>query len=144
MAYEIAERNAGIPLLLLAGIKENGTVIARKLKAMLAHIFTGEVEVLEVELNKRHPGEVKVSGEFDFTGKTIILVDDVANSGKTMLYALKPFLDYHPAKIQTLALVERSHKAFPIQPDYVGLSLATTVQEHIYVDVEGAEGAWME
>lgn len=144
MAYEIAERNAAEPLLLLAGIKDNGTVIAHKLKAMLAGIFSGTVEVLEVELNKRQPGEVKLSGDFDFNGKTIILVDDVANSGKTMLYALKPFLQFHPARIQTLALVERTHKAFPIQPDYVGLSLATTVQEHIYVDVEGTEGAWME
>jgi len=69
----------------------------------------------------------------------------VANSGKTLLYALKPFLDYQPQKIQTLILVERSHKTFPIHPDYVGLSIATTLQEHIYVEVNSEEvlGAYL-
>jgi pyrimidine operon attenuation protein/uracil phosphoribosyltransferase len=72
----------------------------------------------------------------DFTNKVIILVDDVANSGKTLLYALKPFLAFHPKKIQMLVLVERSHNSFPVHPDYVGLSVSTTLQEHIYVEVE--------
>jgi pyrimidine operon attenuation protein/uracil phosphoribosyltransferase len=74
------------------------------------------------------------------------LIDDVANSGKTLSFALKPFLEYQPKKIQTLVLVERSHKAFPVQPDYVGLSVATTIQEHIYVEVEGETvmGAYLE
>jgi pyrimidine operon attenuation protein/uracil phosphoribosyltransferase len=69
----------------------------------------------------------------------------VANSGKTLTYALKPFLDFHPKKIETLVLVERSHKTFPVQPDYVGLSVATTIEEHIYVEVEGEEitGAYL-
>ena len=73
----------------------------------------------------------------DFTGKAIILIDDVTNSGKTMLYALQPLLPFYPKEIQTLALVERSHKAFPIHTDYVGISLATTLQDHIYVEVDG-------
>ncbi|MET0243089.1 MAG: phosphoribosyltransferase family protein [Flavitalea sp.] len=78
--------------------------------------------------------------------KVIILVDDVANSGKTLLYALKPFLEFHPKKIQIVVLVGRTHKSFPIQPDYVGLSLSTTFQEHIFVEVNGERvtGAWME
>jgi pyrimidine operon attenuation protein / uracil phosphoribosyltransferase len=82
----------------------------------------------------------------DFNKKVVILVDDVANSGKTLTYALKPFLEFHPKKIQTLVLVERSHKVFPVQPDYVGLSVGTTLQEHIYVEVDGDEvkGAWLE
>jgi pyrimidine operon attenuation protein/uracil phosphoribosyltransferase len=72
-------------------------------------------------------------------------VDDVSNTGKTLLYALKPFLSAQPKKIQTLVLVERSHKLFSIQPDYVGLSINTTLQEHISVQVsEGEiEGAWL-
>ena len=80
-----------------------------------------------------------------FENKVIIIVDDVANTGRTMLYALKPFLQAHPKKIQTLVLVERSHKLFPIQTDYVGLSITTTLQEHIAVETEGDEitGAWL-
>ena len=68
-------------------------------------------------------------------GKMIIVVDDVANSGKTLLYAMKPFLNFHPRKIESLVLVGRTHKAFPVQPDYTGLFLSTTLQEHIYVEV---------
>ena len=75
----------------------------------------------------------------------IVLVDDVANSGKTILYSLKPFLEFHPKKIQTLALVERTHKIFPVNLDYKGLSVATTLQEHIFVEVinEDVVGAYL-
>ena len=87
-----------------------------------------------------------LSKAIDFNDKVIIVVDDVANSGKTLLYALKPFLDFHPRKIQTLVLVARSHNSFPVHPDYVGLSIATTLQEHIYVEVgdDKVLGAYME
>jgi pyrimidine operon attenuation protein/uracil phosphoribosyltransferase len=64
-----------------------------------------------------------------------LLVDDVASSGKTMLYALKPFLQFHPKKIETLVLVERTHKQFPVHVDYVGMPVATTLEEHILVEV---------
>ena len=81
----------------------------------------------------------------DFDQKVVIIADDVANTGKTMLYALKPFLARNPKKIQTVVLVERSHKLFPIQTDYAGLSIATTLQEHIRVEAEGEvlTGAWL-
>lgn len=81
----------------------------------------------------------------NFNDKVIIVADDVVNSGKTLLYAIKPFLEFKPKKIQTLVLVERTHKAFPVTSDYVGLSIATTIQEHIIVEVEGEEinGAYM-
>jgi len=74
------------------------------------------------------------------------LIDDVANSGRTMLYALKPLLEKLPKKIQTLALVERTHKSFPVDVDYVGLSVSSTTDEHIVVEVEAGEvlGAWMD
>ncbi|HKC35220.1 MAG TPA: phosphoribosyltransferase family protein, partial [Chitinophagaceae bacterium] len=81
--------------------------------------------------------DVSLSKSFDFSGKVIIVIDDVSNSGKTLLYALKPFITFHPKKIQTLVLVERTHTSFPVRPDYVGLSIATTLQEHIYVEVDG-------
>jgi pyrimidine operon attenuation protein/uracil phosphoribosyltransferase len=146
MAYEIAERNMDEPELLLAGIKDNGVAIARILQSLLAPVFPGRIAIAEIGLDKRHPGEISINPAANFDQAVIILIDDVANSGKTMLYALKPFLQFHPKKIQTLALVERTHKAFPIQPDYTGLSIATTLQEHIFVEVaDGAvSGAWME
>ena len=101
---------------------------------------------MEIQLDKRHPTTVTLSKDIPIDGQTIILVDDVANSGKTLLYALKPFLQKHPSGIQTLVLVDRAHKAFPVQPDYVGLSLSTTLLEHIFVEVEkdGIKGAWLE
>jgi pyrimidine operon attenuation protein / uracil phosphoribosyltransferase len=146
MAYEIAERNMDEPSLVLAGIKDSGVVMAHILKSLTEPLFKGEISVIEVGLDKRTPGEITLSDNRSFNNEVIILVDDVANSGKTMLYALKPFLAFYPKKIQTLVLVERSHKAFPIQADYVGLTISTALQEHIFVELtdEGIGGAWME
>ncbi len=138
MAYEIAEQNLeDCHELILAGIQENGVLIAHILADYLKDIFPGSIRVIEVALNKRHPEEITISDDMNFDDAVIILVDDVTNSGKTLLYALKPFLQFHPRKIQTLTLVERTHKLFPINSDYVGLMLATTLQEHIFVEVSG-------
>jgi pyrimidine operon attenuation protein/uracil phosphoribosyltransferase len=147
MAYEIAEQNVGEETLILAGIKENGVVIAKKLKQLLHDIFRGEIAVMEIEVDdKRFPKKITLSNTENFDGAVIIVVDDVANSGKTMLYALQPFLRNQPKKIQTLALVDRTHKTFPVHTDYVGFALATTLQEHIFVEVSGeiVTGAWLE
>lgn len=146
MAYEIAERNTGVRSLVLAGIHDNGMQIALLLKEMLEEIGVRPTDMVEIQLEKRHPTTVTLSKEIPVDGQTIILVDDVADTGKTLLYALKPFLGKHPAGIQMLVLVDRAHKAFPVQPDYVGLSLSTTLQEHIFVALEGGQvkGAWLE
>lgn len=141
MALEIAERNYAEPEIILLGIKDNGTVIAKKIAAQLATVFKGSIAVLDLYIDKKQPGEITITPATDFNSKTVILVDDVANSGRTMLYALKPLLNQHPKKIQTLALVERTHKTFPVDVDYVGLSVSTTPDEHIYVDVENGEVA---
>ena len=146
MAYEIIENNIGEKEIILAGIRDSGSVIAKNIQEILREISQFKTEIITVSLDKKQPREVSLSKKINFNDKVILLIDDVSNSGKTMLYALKPFLDFHPKKIQTLILVERTHKAFPIKPDYVGLSLATTIQEHIYVEVEGdvVKGAWIE
>ena len=146
MAYEIVENNLDEEQLLLVGIRENGSIIAHNIQELLQQISSIGSELIHLSLDKRSPGEIRLSKEVDFTGKVIIIVDDVANSGKTMLYALKPFLAFHPKKIQTLVMVERTHKAFPVNSDYVGVSVSTTLQEHIYVEVDGSivTGAWME
>ena len=146
MALELVERNYDEPQLVLVGIKENGIVIADKLANHLTAIFKGEVIVTSLTINKKHPGEVIIEPPIDFNNKVVVLIDDVANSGRTMLYSLQPLLKNYPKKIQTAALVARTHKSYPIALDYVGLSISTTLDEHIYVEVlEGeVEGAWME
>ena len=146
MAYEIIENNTGEQELVLAGIRESGTVLAKNIQKLLAEISNVRTDLFIVTLDKHFPTTVTLSKEGNFDDKIIIVIDDVAMSGKTLLYAMQPFLAFHPKKIQTLVLVERSHKAFPVKPDYVGLSIATTLQEHIYVETEGEviKGAYLE
>lgn len=145
MALEIIENNADEKELILAGIRGSGSVVAKCIQKMLAEISDVKTEVISLTLDKKEPKEVILSQKVDFNNKVIIVVDDVANSGKTLLYAMKPFLDFQPKKIQTLVLVGRSHNSFPVHPDYVGLSIATTLQEHIYVEVsdEKVLGAYL-
>ena len=75
----------------------------------------------------------------DLRNKAVLLIDDVANSGRTMLHALKPIIDQKPSQIETLALIERTHKKYPVAINYVGLSVSTTLEEHIEVMVENGE-----
>lgn len=146
MAYEIVENNIDESEIVLAGIRMSGSVVAKNIQKILAEISSIKTELITIDLDKKQPREVVLSQDMDFNDRVIIVIDDVANSGKTMLYAMKPFLKYHPKKIQTLALVERTHKAFPVSTDFSGLSVATTLQDHIYVEVEGDQvmGAYME
>jgi pyrimidine operon attenuation protein/uracil phosphoribosyltransferase len=139
MAYEIVERNSNEKQIILAGIKENGLIIAEILYGFLKEIFKGELSVIAIALDKRNPKNISISDEINFDDKVIVITDDVANSGRTLLYALKPFLAFYPKKIQTLVLVERSHKEFPVTPDYVGLSIATALSEKIIVETENRE-----
>jgi pyrimidine operon attenuation protein/uracil phosphoribosyltransferase len=137
MAFEVAERNADCDSLVIAGVAGNGVVVANAVIKELQQIIQCPIEFLTISINKDTPLETSLDKEIDFDDRTIIVVDDVANSGRILLYALKHFLLYQPKSIQTLVLIERSHKLFPIQTDYVGLSIATTLQEHITVKTEG-------
>ena len=130
--------------MVIAGINGNGVLLATALVAELKKILEIPVELLTITLNKKYPLNATVPGE-NFNDEVIILVDDVANTGKTLMYALKPFLEFQPKKIQTLVLVERSHKLFPVHADYVGLSVSTTLQAHITVETDGVKilGAWL-
>lgn len=145
MAYEILENNTDEKEIILAGIRESGSVVARVIQKMLGEISSIKTELITISLDKKEPTDVSLSKSFDFNEKVIIVIDDVSNSGKTLLYALKPFIAFHPKKIQILVLVERTHTSFPVRPDYVGLSIATTIQEHIFVEVKGEEvtGAYL-
>jgi len=137
MAYEILENNIDEKEIILAGIRESGRVVTKVIQQMLAEISSIKTELITITLDKKEPTDVSLSRSIDLNGKVIILIDDVSNSGKTLLYALKPFIEFHPKKIQILVLVERTHTSFPVRPDYVGLSIATTLQEHIFVEVKG-------
>ena len=146
MAFEILENNIDEKEIILAGIRESGSVVAKVIQKMLGEISAIKTQLITITLDKNEPTNVSLSKTFDFSGKVIIVIDDVSNSGKTLLYALKPFIVSHPKKIQTLVLVERTHTNFPVRPDYVGLSIATTLQEHIFVEVKGEEvtGAYLQ
>ena len=112
-------------------------MIAKNIQKIISQISSLKTNLISISLDKRLPKEVRLSKDLDFNDQVVIIVDDVVNSGKTLLYAVKPFLEFQPRKIQTLVLVERSHNNFPVQPDYVGLSISTTLQEHIIVEVNG-------
>jgi pyrimidine operon attenuation protein/uracil phosphoribosyltransferase len=146
MAYEIVENNIDERKIIMAGIPENGIVIAKNIQKILSEISSLQTELISISLDKRLPKEVKLNKDFDFNNQVVIIIDDVVNTGKTLLYAVKPFLQFQPKKIQTLVLVERSHKNFPIQADYVGLPISTTLQEQIIVEVNGGKitGAYLQ
>lgn len=137
IALEVAEQLSGddTPLILI-GIRNSGTIIAERIGALLLPLLSQPPIIISVTLDKHHPTEVVLSENIDLTEKNVLIVDDVCNSGKTLLYALKPLLQFYPKRIQTLVLVERMHKLFPVKPDYVGLSIASTLHDYIQVEVE--------
>ena len=136
MALEIAENLSGddTPLVLI-GVRNSGTAIAEIIAGYVREYIFTEITVISVALDKHEPDEVTLSVDINLNGKNIIVIDDVANSGKTLMYAMKPLLNFLPKRIQTLVLVERMHKSFPVKPDYVGSSIATTSQDFIEVEV---------
>ena len=146
MAFEIMENNKGQKHIILAGIRDNGTVIAQQIKKFLKDDFSFEATLIDVNINKKDPMECVVNDASMVKGNILIIIDDVVNSGKTLLYAMTPFLEYEPNKMQTLTLVERSYKVFPVHVDYVGVSLSTSLNEHIQVEVEEERilGAYVE
>ncbi|WP_114788981.1 phosphoribosyltransferase family protein [Niabella yanshanensis] len=137
LALEIIENNIEEKELVFAGIEEKGVLLAKKLQKIVKKFAEVKVELLTIQLDKSKPEEIELSAKGGFDDKVIIIMDDVTNSGRTLLYAIKPFLAFHPKKIQTLVLVERSHTQYPISANYKGLSLATTLQEHIIVEATG-------
>ena len=139
IAYEIYEHNSDGNEIILAGIWDRGVIIAHKIAAILEKISPLKTHIIELRLDKQHPKEVVISESIDFNGKVVVVVDDVANSGRTMLYALKPLLEFLPKKIQTAVLVDRKHKSFPLSVDFVGYSLATTLQDMVLVEMNGDE-----
>jgi pyrimidine operon attenuation protein/uracil phosphoribosyltransferase len=146
MAYEIWEDNSHEEEIVLLGIAKGGAVIASSLKKILDKESDLKCTLEILNIDKGNVLDFTYKPSMDLTGKCVVLVDDVANSGKTLLYAMKPILDYVPKKIQLVVLVDRKHKNYPVVPDVIGLSVASTLQEHIVVTVEGNKitGAFLE
>lgn len=138
LAFEIAEDNYDEKDIVLAGIciATEGYTFAQMLFIELKKISPAHITITHIELDKSNPGDSAVElnlTDEEIDNKVIIVVDDVANTGRTLLYAIKPLLNFSPRKIRIAVLVERKHKLFPVSPDYVGLSLSTTIHEHIKV-----------
>ncbi|MBC6366490.1 phosphoribosyltransferase family protein [Algoriphagus sp. AK58] len=136
MAFEIYERNLHSTGVVFAGITGMGATLAHLLASELRKISPIAVEEIEVVLDKMSvsTSEIELTKALDLNGKTVILVDDVLNTGKTLVYAMKPFLEHEIYKMEIAVLVNRSHGLFPVRPDYTGYELATTLSEHIRVD----------
>lgn len=137
MAWQIWEHNSNQDAVTLIGIADNGFYLAERLAAHLNAICPLRISILRLDLNKRAPLETSIHLSGAITDSSLVLVDDVANSGKTLLYALKPLIDASPEQILIAVLVERKHKSFPVAPDIIGQRVATTLQENILVTIEG-------
>jgi len=147
MAFEIWEKNNEEKEVFIIGIEEVGAAVASKIALILKEISPLKVNLSSIRINKKSPLSDSIELEkIVLNKKTVILVDDVANSGKTLLYALKPLMEFEPAKIQVAVLVDRKHKNFPVTPDIIGHSVATTIQENIIVNYKNGEftGAHLE
>jgi pyrimidine operon attenuation protein/uracil phosphoribosyltransferase len=147
IAFEIYEQNYNEKEICLIGIRENGYQLALLLTDHLKDISGIKVHHCGITLNKSNPLSHAIISdcELDFIkSKTVILVDDVAHSGKTLMYALKPLMDKSPKKIQIAVLVDRKHKRFPITADYVGLLLSTGVHEMVHVQLGKNLAAFVE
>lgn len=137
MAYQIWEQNADQKELVMIGIADNGFILAQLLAAYLEKISPIKVNCLSLRIDKKNPLNALPQIDLNLDNKSVLLVDDVANSGKVMLYALRPVTAYSPTKINLAVLVDRKHKSYPINPNIVGHSLSTTLQENIRVESDG-------
>jgi pyrimidine operon attenuation protein / uracil phosphoribosyltransferase len=139
MAYEIWEQNSDETEITLIGIEAAGRIVADNLSGILREISPLTVHVFSVNINKRNPLNHALDFEENLTGRSVVVVDDVINSGKTIMYSLHALLSYDMRKVMVAALVDRKHKSFPIAPDITGHTIATTLQNHIAVETEGTE-----
>lgn len=140
MAYEIYEHNLDQKHLIMAGVSENGFRLASMISQEVKKISPLKTDILKVDINKKAPFTEDIQihlSKKELDKKAIVLFDDVLNSGKTIAFTLKAFLNANIKKIEVAVMVNRSHKAFPIYPKYKGYELATSINEHVDVILEG-------
>jgi len=142
IAYQIYENNYQEKEIIIAGISKNGFVLADRISEKLKEISPIKVKLAEILINKKDPLSVKVKvnlPEKELKDKVVVVVDDVLESGRTMIYSIDPFLKSSVKQLITVVLVDRAHHSYPIKADFVGISLATTMQEHISVELNGGK-----
>lgn len=139
IAFQIYESNVDEKEVVLAGIDRNGYIFAKKLKTVLQKISDITPLLCKVSIDKKNPWkDVKTSIPIeDYSNKSIVLVDDVLNSGTTLIYGVKHFLGVPLKQFKTAVLVNRNHKKYPVKADFKGISLSTSLHEHINVVLEG-------
>ena len=135
IAHQIIECNIGEKEIIIAGIEKNGYIIANQLKQILSNITEIKITTCSVKVNKENPlDEVTTSINEDYyLNKSLVLVDDVLNSGATLIYAVKYFLNTEIMQFKTAVLINRNHKKYPVKADFKGISLSTTTISHIKV-----------
>ena len=139
IAFQIYESNVNETEVILAGIDKNGYILAKKLKIALQKISDINPVLCKVTIDKKQPWEIiltSISPE-DYKNKSLVLIDDVLNSGTTLIYGVKHFLDVPLKQFKTAVLVNRNHKKYPVKADYKGISLSTSLHEHVNVVLEG-------
>jgi pyrimidine operon attenuation protein/uracil phosphoribosyltransferase len=136
IAYQIYESNSNEKEVIIAGIIGNGYIFAERLVKTLKEISSLNVVLCKVNINKKKPLEtISTSIEVkDYKNKSLVLVDDVLNSGTTLIYGVKHFLDVPLKRFKTAVLVNRNHKKYPVKADFKGVSLSTSIKEHIQID----------
>jgi pyrimidine operon attenuation protein/uracil phosphoribosyltransferase len=134
IAYQILESNSTEKEIVLAGITGNGYILSKKIKGVLSQISEVNILLCEVKIDKKKPRNKIVTSlnSIDYKNKSLVLVDDVLNSGTTLMYGVKHFLEVPLKRFKTAVLVNRNHKKYPIKADFKGVSLSTTLQVNIY------------
>ncbi|WP_445747467.1 phosphoribosyltransferase family protein [Polaribacter sp.] len=141
IAFQIYESNSDEKEVVIAGIIGNGYIFAEKLVAVLSEISDIKVKICLVTIDKKNPlhpitTSLKVS---DYQNKSLVLVDDVLHSGTTLIYGVKHFLDVPLKQFKTAVLVDRNHKKYPVKADFKGVSLSTSIKEHVQIDFSKEE-----
>jgi len=139
IAFQIYESNVNEEEIIIAGIDSNGYILAKKLKLALQKISDINPILCKVSIDKKHPWEtIKTSIKVEeYKNKSLVLVDDVLNSGTTLIYGVKHFLNVPLKQFKTAVLVNRNHKKYPVKADFKGISLSTSLHEHVEVVLEG-------
>lgn len=135
IAYQIWETNVDEKEIIVAGIADNGYIFAQRLCAILEEISDLKVVLCKVTMDKKSPQntvQTSLTPE-EFTDKSVVLIDDVLNSGTALIYGVKYFLEVPLRKCKTAVLVNRNHKKYPIKADFKGISLSTSLHEHVNV-----------
>jgi len=152
ISHEIAEKNPGPEGLALVGIHTRGAVLAKRLHALVGEQSGFEVPLGDIDISfyrddvgGRDPDaqpQVHASHlDFDLSGRTVVLVDDVLFTGRTVRAAIDALFDYgRPARVQLAVLCDRGHRELPIRPDYVGKNLPTAREERVNVRLEESDG----